>query len=107
MEFVHLHTVTANSQRRKRTEERVQQLQSKATEAWDSCILLMQEVGDMGETAQHKNIITEGTGDTAISMPSSFTTYISRHYSVTRATLVRLFDMSLLSYASSVCSRRK
>ena len=60
---MYLHTVTANLQRRKKAEERVQQLLSMATEAWDSCILLMQEVGDMGETAQHKNIITEGTGD--------------------------------------------
>ena len=32
----------------------LRQLQSKATEAWDSCILLMQEVGDMEEDAQHK-----------------------------------------------------
>ena len=77
-EFVYFHTVTAKLQRRKRAEERVQQLQSKATAAWDRCILLMQEVGDMGETAQHKNIITEGTGGTAISMPSSFTSYILR-----------------------------
>ena len=74
----------------------MQQLQSKATEAWDSCILLMQEVGDMGETAQHKNIITEGTGDTAISMPSSFTSYIVRHYTETRATLVQLLDIAFL-----------
>ena len=88
-EFVILHTVTAKMQRRKKAEERVQQLQSKAVEAWDSCILLMQEVGDMVETAQHKNIITEGTG--AISMPSSFTTYILRHHTETRATLVQLF----------------
>ena len=58
MEFVYLHTVTANLQRRKKAEERVQELQSKATEAWVSCILLMQEVVDMGETTQHKNIIT-------------------------------------------------
>ena len=65
MEFVYIHTVTANLQRRKRAEETVQQLQSKATEAWGSCTLLMQDVGDMWETAQHKNIITGGTGDTA------------------------------------------
>ena len=107
MEFVYLHTVTANLQRRKRAEERVQQLQSKVTEAWDSCVLLMREVGDMGETAQHKHIITEGTGDTAIGMPSSFTSYILRHYPETRATLVQLFDRVFLSYASSVCSLRK
>ena len=60
---MYLLAVTAILQRRKRAEKRVQQLQSKATEAWDSCILLLQEVGDMKETAQHKNIITEGTGD--------------------------------------------
>ena len=91
MEFVYLHTVTANLQRRKRAQERVQQLQSKATEAWDSCILLVEEVGGMGETAQHKSIITKGTGDTAISVPLSFTSHIVRHYTETRATLVQFF----------------
>ena len=105
MDFVYLHAMTANLQRRKRAEERVQQLQSNATEARDSCILLMQEVGDVGETLQHKNIITEGTGDRAISMASSFTSYIVRHYTETRATLVRLFYIA--QYASSVCSRRE
>ena len=43
------------------------------------------------ETAQHKNIIKEGIGDTAISMPSSFTSYLVRLYTGTRGTLVQLF----------------
>ena len=103
---MYLQTVTANLHRRKKAEERVQQHQSKATEARDSCILLMQEVGDMGETAQHKNIITEWTGDTAICTPSSFTSYIVRHYTETRETLVQLFDIPYCSLNEFVELRR-
>ena len=40
-EFVYLHTVTANIHKRKKAEERVQQLESRATAAWKSCILLL------------------------------------------------------------------
>ena len=76
-------------QRRKKAEECVQQLQSQATEAWNGCILLMQEVGDMQETAQHEN--------SAICMPSSFTSYTVRHYTETRATLAQLFDIAFCS----------
>ena len=63
-----------------KAEERVQQLESRATAAWESCILLLEEVGELGAAAQHKNIITEGTGDKAICMPQKFTAYIVRHY---------------------------
>ena len=70
----------------------MQQFQSKGTEAWESRILLMQEVDDVGEIAQHNKIITEGIGDAAISMPSSFTSYISRHHTEARATLVHFLN---------------
>ena len=46
----------------------------------------------MGEIAQHNKIITEGIGDAAISMPSSFTSYISRHHTEARATLVHFLN---------------
>ena len=69
----------------------MQQLLSMAT--WDSCILLMQEVGDVGgDCAAQKH---HGR-DTAICMPSSFTSHEVRHYTETRATLVQLFYIVFL-----------
>ena len=103
MEFAYFHTVTANMQRRKKAQERVQQLQSKAAEAWDNCIPADASSGRSGrDRAAQKTSSRQGTGDTAISMLSSFTTYILRHYPETRATLVELSDFKIFA----VCTFR-
>ena len=76
-EFVYLRTVAANMQ----TARRLRNAYSNSSRK-----------REFGTAAQRKNIITGGTKDAAICMPHNFTTYIVRHHTESRATLVQFFD---------------
>ena len=85
--------MTADVQKRKAAEERLPRLESSATAAWGSSILLPWEVGELGTAVQRKNITTEASGDTAFCMPKHYTSYIVRHHTEPRATLDQLSDV--------------
>ena len=73
-------------------------IELRATAARSRCILLLQEVGELGTTVKRSDIITEGLGDTVI-----FTSYIVRHRTDPRATLVQLVFILRVSVKKMNC----